>query len=144
MSPAVSSVASLFVSRWDTAVAGKVPDALRARLGIAMAQRTYKAYRSVLASPRGQRIYNAGARPQRLVWASTGTKDPAMSDLTYIRALTAQFTVDHDAGAHAQGVADHGEIRGLMRADGGRLRGRAQAIHRGRHRSLRARGSAPG
>ena len=74
--PDVASVASVFVSRWDSAVAATVPEALRNQLGIAMAKRTYKAYRALLSSPRWQRVYNAGARPQRLLWASTGTKDP--------------------------------------------------------------------
>ncbi|HWZ84940.1 MAG TPA: transaldolase family protein, partial [Thermoanaerobaculia bacterium] len=76
LKPDVASVASVFISRWDVAVAGKVPDALKDRLGVAVAQRTYKAYRALIGSPRWQRAYNAGARPQRLLWASTGTKDP--------------------------------------------------------------------
>src|SRR5262245_10246096 len=89
--PDVGSVASVFVSRWDAAVAGKAPDSLQNRLGIAVAKRTYKAYRGLLASPRWQRAYNAGARPQRLLWASTGTKDPKASDVMYIKALAAPF-----------------------------------------------------
>src|SRR6476661_5259959 len=92
--PTVGSVASVFISRWDTAVAGKVPDALRNQLGIAMAKRTYAAYRTLLGSPRWQRIFNTGARPQRLLWASTGTKDPKASDVLYIKALAAPFTVN--------------------------------------------------
>ncbi|HEX5062299.1 MAG TPA: transaldolase [Kofleriaceae bacterium] len=115
----VASVASVFVSRWDNAVVGKVPEELRNTLGIAMAQRTYKAYRSLLASPRFQRIYNAGARPQRLLWASTGTKDPKASDVLYVSALTAQFTVITMPEATLKAVADHGKIVTLMRADGG-------------------------
>ena len=118
--PDVSSVASIFVSRWDTAVAGRVPDALRSQLGIAMAKRTYKAYRGVLHSPRWQRIYNLGARPQRLLWASTGTKDPQASDVMYVKALTAQFTVITMPESTLRAVADHGEIASLLRADGGR------------------------
>jgi transaldolase len=117
--PDVSSVASIFVSRWDAAVSGKVPDRLRFELGIAMAQRTYQAYRSLLRSPRWQRIYNAGARPQRLLWASTGVKDPAASDLMYVKALTAQFTVITMPERTLRAVADHGEITTLLRADGG-------------------------
>src|SRR6476646_5711636 len=88
----IGSVASVFVSRWDAAVAGKVPAPLSNKLGIAIAKRTYKAYRELLGSPRWQRIYNAGARPQRLLWASTGTKDPKESDVLYIKALAAPFT----------------------------------------------------
>src|SRR5213078_2717979 len=91
--PAVGSVASVFISRWDSAVMGKTPDSLRDQLGIAIAMRTYKAYRGLLASPRWQRVFNAGARPQRLLWASTGTKDPKASDVLYIKALAAPFTV---------------------------------------------------
>jgi transaldolase len=116
--PNVASVASVFVSRWDTAVAGKVPDELRSRLGIAMAQRTYKAYRCVLSSPRWQRIYNGGARPQRLLWASTGTKDPAASDVLYIKSLAAQFTVNTMPEATLKALAEHGDITTLLRADG--------------------------
>src|SRR6516165_9268533 len=93
LTPDVSSVASVFVSRWDVAVMGKVPDSLRDRLGIAIAQRTYKAYRELLDSPRWQRIVNSGARPQRLLWASTGTKDPQASDVLYLQALAAPFTI---------------------------------------------------
>jgi transaldolase len=119
LKPDVASVASMFVSRWDAAVAGKVPDQLRLQLGIAMAQRTYKAYRSLLHSPRWQRIYNAGARTQRLLWASTGTKDPTASDVMYIKALTAQFTVITVPESTLKAVADHGEITTLLRADGG-------------------------
>jgi transaldolase len=119
LNPLVTSVASIFVGRWDAAVADRVPEKLRNQLGIAMAQRTYKTYRSVLLSPRWQRIYNAGGRPQRIVWASTGVKDPALSDLTYIRALTAPFTVITMPPSTLEAVADHGQIMGLMRADGG-------------------------
>src|SRR5262249_50184810 len=83
LNPDVVSVASVFVSRWDVAVMDRVPRALRGKLGIAIAKRTYKAYREVLDSPRWQRLDNAGARPQRLLWASTGTKDPEASDVLY-------------------------------------------------------------
>jgi transaldolase len=84
LSPQVNSVASVFVSRWDAAVTDKVPDALRSKLGIAMAKRIYRAYCTQLSSPRWMRAYNSGARPQRLLWASTGTKDPKASDVLYI------------------------------------------------------------
>src|SRR5271167_2266427 len=94
LNPDIGSVASVFVSRWDNAVAGKVPPALNNQLGIAMASRAYKAYRELLGSPRWQRAFNAGARPQRLLWASTGTKDPKASDVLYIKALAAPFTVN--------------------------------------------------
>ena len=94
LNPAVASVASLFVSRWDVATAGKVPAELTNRLGIAIAQRTYKAYLELLASPRFQRAANAGARAQRLLWASTGTKDPKASDILYVKALAAPFTIN--------------------------------------------------
>ncbi len=89
LKPDVGSVASVFISRWDGAVMGKVPESLNDRLGIAVAKRTYKAYRHLLDSPRWQRVDNAGARPQRLLWASTGTKDPKASDVLYIKALAA-------------------------------------------------------
>jgi transaldolase len=119
LNPNVSSVASVFVSRWDTAVANTVPAELHSKLGIAMAKRTYRAYRGVLSSPRWQRIYNAGARPQRLLWASTGTKDPAASDFLYIKSLAAQFTVNTMPEATLKALADHGDIGTLLRADGG-------------------------
>ena len=86
------------------AIEGKVPEALKNRLGIAIAQRTYRAYRALLGSPRWQRAYNAGARPQRLLWASTGTKDPKASDILYVKALAAPFTVNTMPEAHAQGA----------------------------------------
>ena len=117
--PDVGSVASVFVSRWDAAVAGKVPAALSNRLGIAIAKRTYKAYRDLLASPRWQRIYNAGARPQRLLWASTGTKDPKAPDVLYIKALAAPFTVNTMPEGTLKALADHGDLSEIMSADGG-------------------------
>jgi transaldolase len=119
LKPHVGSVASLFVSRWDAAVAGKVPDALRNQLGIAIARRAYKAYRELLASPRWQRVFNAGARPQRLLWASTGTKDPKASDVLYIKALAAPFTVNTMPEDTLKALADHGELNTIMPADGG-------------------------
>ncbi len=119
LGPEVGSVASVFVSRWDGAVAGKVPKPLSNTLGIAVAKRTYKAYRDLLRSPRWQRIYNAGARPQRLLWASTGTKDPKASDVLYIKALAAPFTVNTMPEGPLKALADHGEIGEIMSADGG-------------------------
>jgi transaldolase len=119
LQPDVGSVASLFVSRWDAAVSGKMPALLNNQLGIAIAKRTYKAYREMLGSPRWQRIYNAGARPQRLLWASTGTKDPKASDVLYVKALAAPFTVNTMPEATLNALADHGEIREIMSADGG-------------------------
>jgi transaldolase len=115
----VGSVASIFVSRWDSAVMGKVPDSLRDKLGIAIAQRTYKAYRELLASPRWQRAFNFGARPQRLLWASTGTKDPKASDVLYIKALAAPFTVNTMPEATLKALSDHGELGAILPPDGG-------------------------
>jgi len=119
LKPDVGSVASVFISRWDAAIAGKVPAALNNKLGIAVAKRTYKAYRDLLGSPRWQRIYNAGARPQRLLWASTGTKDPKASDVLYIKALAAPFTVNTMPEGTLKALADHGELSEIMSADGG-------------------------
>jgi transaldolase len=119
LNPDVGSVASLFVSRWDSAVAGKVPQSLRNRLGIAIAKRTYKASRELLGSPRSQRIYNEGARPQRLLWASTGTKDPTASDVLYIKALAAPLTVNTMPEGTVKAFADHGDVGDALPADGG-------------------------
>ncbi len=119
LQPNIGSVASVFVSRWDAAVAGKVPAALNNRLGIAVAKRTYKAYRDLLGSPRWERIYNAGARPQRLLWASTGTKDPKAPDVLYIKALAAPFTVNTMPEGTLKVLADHGDLSEIMSADGG-------------------------
>ena len=115
----IASVASVFVSRWDAAVAGEVPAALNNRLGIAVAKRTYKAYRQLLGSPRWERIYNAGARPQRLLWASTGTKDPRAPDIMYIKALAAPFTVNTMPEETLKALADHGDLSEIMSADDG-------------------------
>ena len=119
LKPDIGSVASVFISRWDVAVMGKIPDALRDKLGIAIASRTYRAYRDLLGSPRWQRIYNAGARPQRLLWASTGTKDPKASDVLYIKALAAPFTVNTMPEGTLKALADHGDLSEIMSADGG-------------------------
>src|SRR6516164_3003394 len=118
LKPGVGSVASVFVSRWDAAVAGKVPEALRNQLGIAIAKRTYKAARALLSSPRWHRIYNFGVRPQRLLWASTGTKDPVASDILYIKALAAPFTVNTMPEKTLTGFADHGDLGTTLSAGG--------------------------
>jgi len=119
LNPRVGSVASVFVSRWDASVASKVPDALHNKLGIAVASRVYKAYRTLLSSPRWQRIYNAGALPQRLLWASTGTKDPSASDILYVKALAAPFTVNTMPEKTLSALATHTEIGTIIPADGG-------------------------
>jgi len=115
----VRSVASIFISRWDVAVAGKVPQALNNQLGIAVSKRAYKAYLGLLSSPRWMRAYNAGARPQRLLWASTGTKDPKASDVLYVQALAAPFTVNTIPEATLKAIADHGAVGATMPIDGG-------------------------
>lgn len=119
LNPEVGSVASVFISRWDGAVAGKTPAELNNQLGIAEAKRTYAAYREVLASRRWQRACNEGARPQRLLWASTGTKDTKVSDVLYIRSLAAPFTINTMPEATLLALADHGEIGSILSADGG-------------------------
>lgn len=119
LKPVVASIASVFISRWDVAVMNKVPDSLRDELGIAIAKRTYKAYRALLGSPHWQRIFNTGARPQRLLWASTGTKDPKASDVLYIKALAAPFTVNTMPEATLKALADHDELGTILPADGG-------------------------
>jgi len=119
LNPHVGSVASIFVSRWDSAVTGKVPAELQGRLGIAMAQRTYKAYRDLLASDRWLRLLNVGARSQRLLWASTGTKDPKASDVLYVKALAAPHSVNTMPEKTLLGLADHGEIGPMLPHDGG-------------------------
>jgi transaldolase len=117
--PRIASVASLFVSRWDKAVEGKAPQSLRNRLGIAIAQRAYRAYRELLGSPRWQELQKAGAMPQRLLWASTGTKDPKAPDTLYADALAAPDTVDTLPEKTLHAVADHGNVTGVMAVDGG-------------------------
>ena len=119
LNPAVPSVASLFVSRWDVAIIGKVPGELANRLGITVAQRTYKAYLALLASRRFQRAANAGARVQRLLWASTGAKDPKASDTLYVKALAAPFTINTMPEATLKAFADHGEVGEVLAPDGG-------------------------
>ncbi len=119
LNPQVGSVASMFISRWDAAVAGKVPKTLDNQLGIAVAGRIYQSYLELLNTPRSQRAYNAGARPQRLLWASTGTKDPQASDILYIKALASPFTVNTMPEATLKSLANHGEIGPAMAAGGG-------------------------
>lgn len=114
----VASVASLFISRWDVAIKDKVPEALRNRLGIAIAMRTYKAYRDLLASKRWQKLADAGARPQRLLWASTGTKDPEASDTLYLEALAAPDTIDTIPEKTLLAFAEHGKVTAAMPLDG--------------------------
>lgn len=119
LNPNVGSVASVFVSRWDAAVKDKVPEGLRNRLGIAMAMRTYKAARDLLTSPEWQKTYNLGARPQRLLWASTGTKDPTASDILYVKSLAAPFTVNTMPEATLVALAKHDQLESILPADGG-------------------------
>jgi len=119
LSTNVGSVASVFISRWDVAVANKVPEGLRDKLGIAIGQRIYKAYRDLLASPRWKKLVAAGYNPQRLLLASTGTKDPQASDVLYIKALAAPDTVNTMPEATLLKFADHGEVGTAMPADGG-------------------------
>jgi transaldolase len=119
LNPHVGSVASVFVSRWDVAVAKKVPSALHDRLGIAVAKRIYKAYRELLSSTRWLRLLNFGARSQRLLWASTGTKDPKASDVLYVKSLAAPHTVNTMPENTLKALADHGEVSAMLSADGG-------------------------
>jgi transaldolase len=119
LNPNVASVASVFMSRWDVAVADQVPDELVNRLGVAVGGRAYRAYRELLDSPRMQRLMNEGARPQRLLWASTGTKDPNASDTLYIEAFASPFTVNTMPEPTLLAFADHGEVGDVMPADGG-------------------------
>ena len=117
--PRVASVASVFVSRWDVAVKDKVPDALRNRLGIAVAMRTYKAYCELLGSPRWQELAARGTLPQRLLWGSTGTKDPTAPDGLYVEALAAPDTINTMPEKTLLAFSDHGEVKGAMPIDGG-------------------------
>jgi transaldolase len=123
LNPNVASVASVFVSRWDSAVADKVPERLRNQLGIAIAKRTYKAASALLSSPRWRRAYNFGARPQRLLWASTGTKDPKASDILYVKALAAAYTVNTMPEATLKALGTHTDVAELLPDDGGDCEG---------------------
>jgi transaldolase len=119
LDPAVPSVASIFVSRWDVAVADEVPANLRSRLGIAVAKQAYRAYRELLDSERWQRLANEGVRPQRLLFASTGTKDPEASDVLYVEALAAPFTINTMPDKTLLAFAEHGAVSDPLPADGG-------------------------
>jgi transaldolase len=119
LNPKVGSVASVFISRWDVAIVNQVPDKLRNQLGIAIAKRTYKAASTLLSSDRWRRIYNFGALPQRLLLASTGTKDPKASELLYVEALAAPYTVNTMPEGTLKALAAHANLTGLMPADGG-------------------------
>jgi transaldolase len=119
LDPVVQSVASIFMSRWDVAVAEEVPAELKTKLGIAIGGRAYHAYRELLNSDRWMRLANSGARAQRLLWASTGTKDPDASDTLYIEAFASPFTVNTMPDKTLEAFADHGEIDGLMDPHGG-------------------------
>src|SRR5262249_15769976 len=119
LNPLVGSVASVFVSRWDTAVAGKAPENLRNQLGIPIAKRPYTPPSALLTPARWERVYNLGGRPQRLLWASTGTKDPKASDILYIKALAAPFTVNTMPEATLKALATHTELGELLPTDGG-------------------------
>lgn len=114
LSPHVASVASLFVSRWDVAVRDKAPEHLVDQLGINVAKQAYETYRSLMDTPRWQRIFDVGARPQRLLWASTGTKDPAASDIFYIVALAAPSTITTMPEATLKAFADHGKAEHIL------------------------------
>jgi transaldolase len=119
LDPAVGSVASVFMSRWDTAVAKQLPTDLVDKLGLAVGLDVYRAYRRMMSSDRFQRLQNAGARMQRLLWASTSTKDPAASDTLYVHGLAAPFTVDTMPDATLEAFFDHGEVGDPLPADGG-------------------------
>jgi transaldolase len=119
LDPAVHSVASIFMSRWDVAVADEAPAELHNRLGLAIGFRAYAAYRELLDSQRVQRLMNEGARPQRLLWASTGTKDPSASDVLYVEGFASPFTVNTMPEPTLRAFADHGEVGDLVPADGG-------------------------
>jgi transaldolase len=119
LNPNVGSVASVFISRWDAAAKDRVPAELQNQLGIAIAMRTYKAARDLLTSAKWQRVYNAGARPQRLLWASTGTKDPSASEILYVKALAAPYTVNTMPEATLKALAKHSQLSSILPADGG-------------------------
>jgi len=119
LNPHVASVASVFISRWDVAVASKVPEELRGKLGIAIAKRTYKAYRDLLASDRWLRVLNRGARSQRLLWASTGTKDPKASDVLYVKSLAAPHSINTMPEKTLLALADHGDVGAMLPHDAG-------------------------
>jgi transaldolase len=118
LNPVVGSVASLFVSRWDVAVADKVPADLKGKLGLAVGLVAYRSYRQTMASERWQKLRNDGARSQRLLWASTGTKDPDAPDTLYVHGLAAPFTINTMPDSTLEAFFDHGEAGDPMPADG--------------------------
>ncbi len=144
LDPNVASVASLFISRWDVAVAEEVPDELVNRLGIAVGGRAFRAYNELLESDRMRRLMNEGARPQRLLWASTGTKDPDASDTLYIEAFASPFTVNTMPEPTLHAFADHGEVTDLFPPDGGNAEQVLAEFDRGRDRRRRAGDAPPG
>jgi len=119
LDPRISSVASIFVSRWDRAIAGKVPEDLANRLGIAIARRTYRAYVELLESARFKALEAQGAWPQRLLWASTGTKDPKLNASLYVEALAAPETINTMPEKTLLAFAKGGELHATMPKDGG-------------------------
>ena len=119
LDPSIPSVASLFISRWDAAISGRVPEPLHGRLGLAVGLNTYQAYRQLLDSDRWQRLANAGARVQRLLWASTSTKDPDSPDTMYIDGLRAPQTINTMPETTLRAFADHGQVGEPIAADGG-------------------------
>jgi transaldolase len=119
LDPRIHSVASVFVSRWDVAVQNRVPPALRNRLGIAEARRAYREYRKLLATPRWRALAKAGAPTQRLLWASTGVKDPSAPDTLYVEALAAPDTINTMPDKTLMSFADHGQVKEVMAVDGG-------------------------
>jgi transaldolase len=126
LNPKVESVASLFISRWDVAVADKVPETLKGQLGLAVAGRAYQSYLGFLNSPRWQKAFNFGAQAQRLLWASTGTKDPKLPDTFYVKALAAPFTVNTMPEATLKAFGDHGSVTEGMSVDRGAIEGVVQ------------------
>ncbi len=139
LDPRVASVASLFVSRWDKAIQDRVPAELRNRLGIAVAGSVYGAYRELYATPRWRTLLRAGARPQRLLWASTGTKDPAAPDTLYVEALAAPDTINTLPEKTLRAFAEHGEFRGSMAGDDADAKAALAGLCTGRSRHRRSR-----
>ncbi len=144
LNPDVASVASVFVSRWDAAVTDTVPDELRDKLGLAIGKRTYAAYRELLDSDRAMRLRNEGAKAQRLLWASTGTKDPDASDVLYIEGLASPFTVNTMPEKTLKAFADHGTAGEPLPIDGGDAEEVLKAFNDAGHRHRRAGHQAPG
>ena len=144
LDPDVASVASIFMSRWDVAVKDEAPDELQNRLGLAVGFHAYRAYRELLDSPRMQRLMNEGARPQRLLWASTGTKDPEASDTLYIEGFASPFTVNTMPEPTLHAFADHGAVGDPVPADGGDCDEVLAAVRERRDRHRGARGAPPG